>query len=121
MKKHRFLAWVWVGALLTTGALGGLVVSRVGWSLAMALAIYGGDTEPMRPDLPYPWLVFGLSAVLVVVGVVWGFSRRDRPPDGDTKPHLLLAALPLVVAYGGSVAAALLPFVQIYRLWASIG
>ncbi len=117
MKRLRVLAWLWVTVLLGTGLAGGLVVHKVGWSLAMAMCIYGGDTEPMRPDLPYPWLVFGLAAAVSVVGLAWALYHRHRatPQQGITP------FLPLALAYLAGIFAAGLPFIQLYRLWSQIG
>lgn len=120
MKRLRILAWLWVGVLLLTGGIGGLVMSRVGWSLAMALAIYGGNTEPAHPDLAYPWLLFALAALVALGGLAWGFLKR-KPEAQPEAPSLVARLLPLVLAYGGGLVAAVLPFVQLYRLWVSVG
>ncbi len=120
MKQLRVLAWLWVAVLLGTGLLGGLMVSRVGWALAMGLAIYGGNTEPVRPDLLFPWWGFGLMALTSVVGLAWALSdhRRGVGPGSASK---LRAMLPLSLSYLGGLLAALLPFFQVFRLWSSIG
>jgi hypothetical protein len=120
MKRLRVLAWLWVTVLLGAGLGGGVVVSRVGWSLAMMMAMYGGDTEPVRPDLPYPWLGFAAAAALAFAGLGWGMLRR-RPRGQGPAPSGLVIVLPLVLAYLGALAAVLLPFVQLYRLWAQLG
>ena len=121
MTKYRVMAWLWVSVLLLTGGLGGLVISRVGWALAMALAMYGGDTDPGRPDLPYPWLVFGIALLMGVGGLAWGFRGRDRQREGQPSPPLVEVLAPVVLAYAGGLLAILLPFFQIYRLWAALG
>ena len=89
MKRFGVLAWLWVGVLLATGLAGGLVVSRVGWSLAMALSIYAGDTEPVRPDLAFPWWVFGLATLVSVIGLGWATLRKRQAaePRGGGAPQ----------------------------------
>ncbi len=119
MKKLSVFAWLWITVLLGTGLLGGLVVSRVGWSIAMGLAIYAGDTEPVQPDLPYPWLVFCLAVVVSLGGLTWGLMRSRRPAGQPSSP--LRSALPLALAYLGGLFAAVLPFLQLYRLWSQVG
>jgi hypothetical protein len=118
MKRLRVLAWLWVSVLLGTGLAGGLVISRVGWSLAMALAIYGGNTEPARPALGYPWWAFALAAALSVGGLAWGVRDAKRPADSRS---VLARFGPLAAAYLGGLLAALLPFLQLYRLFERIG
>lgn len=119
MNRLRVLAWLWVTVLLGAGLGGGVMVSRVGWSLAMMLAMYGGDTEPARPDLPYPWWVFALAVALASAGLGWGMVQRRRSADGPASAGFL-AVLPLALAYLGALAAVLLPFLQLYRLWAQL-
>lgn len=120
MKQLRVMAWLWVAVLLTTGLAGGLVVSRLGWALAMGLAIYGGNTEPLRPELPFPWLVLLLCAVSSAAGLVWGLRDRRRSSEAP-EPSALRALLPLVLAYLGGLVAAILPFIHVFRLWRAIG
>ncbi len=117
MKKLRILAWLWVSVLLFTGGVGCVVVSKVGWSLAMGLAIYAGNTEPGRPDLPFPWLLFAVGALMAMGGLAWVLWRRRA---AGPAPSGLAAILPLAVAYLGGLLAAVLPFVQVYRLWSQI-
>ncbi len=117
MKRFGVLAWLWVGVLLATGLAGGLVVSRVGWSLAMALSIYAGDTEPVRPDLAFPWWVFGLATLVSVIGLGWATLRKRQAAE----PGAIRAFVPLGLAYLAGLLAAVLPFVQLYRLWSVTG
>ena len=118
-KKLGVLAWLWVSVLLTVGAVGGLVVSRVGWSLAMMLAIYGGNTEPVRPELPYPWLFFALAVIAGAGGLIWALRVRQRPDD-DKEGMGLANVAPFVLAYAGGLFSAVLPFIQLYRLWSTV-
>jgi len=120
MKQFSVLAWLWVAVLLATGFVGGVLVPRVGWALAMGFAIYTGNTEPVRPELPYPWWFFGLAAALSAAGLGWWLYRRHRATP-TTDPAPLLSLLPLALAYVGGLAAALLPFFQIYRLFSLVG
>jgi len=120
MKQISVLAWLWVAVLLATGALGGVLITRVGWALAMGMAIYTGNTEPVRPELSYPWWVFGLTTALSLAGLGWELYHRRRPPPAMA-PSLLLSLLPLGLAHLGALAAATLPFFQIYRLFSLIG
>ena len=119
MKRFGVMAWLWVGALLAAGLGGGLVVSRVGWSLAMGLAIYGGNTEPVRPDLPFPWTVFVLAVLAAVAGLAWSAVAERRRAPGQTA-GLVETVAPYAVAYAGGLLAAVLPFIQIYRLWSVV-
>jgi hypothetical protein len=118
MKRLRVLAWLWVGLLIVTGAAGAAVVSRVGWSLAMALAIYGGNTEPARPVLAYPWGVFALGLAAALAGLGWQLWERRLAARADAERQRLM---PLVVAYLGGLLTAILPFVQLARLWSRVG
>jgi uncharacterized membrane protein YedE/YeeE len=114
MKKLRVLAWLWVSVLLGAGLAGGLVMSRVGFALAMSLAIYGGNTEPARPELSYPWIVFALALVVSVSCLAWGLRDAKR---GEEERSLLRRFGPLAAAYLGGLLAALLPFIHLFRLF----
>lgn len=90
--SHLSIASAWAAALI-----GALTTVAVGPPLAMGATIWLGNTEPVRPSLPYPWLV------LVGLGLAGGLAWRH--PRGS------------VLAHACAIAAALLPFVQLYRLW----
>jgi hypothetical protein len=120
MKRLRIFAWLWVTVLFGTGLAGGIVVSRVGWALAMGAAIYGGNPEPSHPVLPFPWRIFGIAVALALGGLGLGMIQRRR--RGSTAaPSGLVTLLPLGLAYVGGLLATLIPFVQIYRLWSLTG
>ena len=96
---------------LTTGgiALGGMVgavaVTMVGPFLAMGLVIWSGEaTEPVRSDLAYPWGLTVLSMLIWGVGL-WGEHRGNG------------GRLYTGLGWCGSIAIALLPMVQLWRLW----
>lgn len=122
MRFLRMFAWLWVAALLATGVAGGVLMDRVGWALAQGMAIYGGDTEPARVDLPFAWHWLAVAAALALGGLGWAARDRRRAALGDAPGRSLLrAALPLAVAYLGALGAALLPFVHLFRLVALTG
>jgi len=93
-------------SLLAAGILGSVVCSTTGPYIAMALAIYGGQTEPVEPSLGYPWLVFAATLAMGVGGRVM-VHRSAESASKRTWSGLVLAA---------ATALALLPVVQIVRL-----
>jgi hypothetical protein len=120
MRALRVLAWVWVSLLLVTGAAGGILMDRVGWALAMGLSIYGGDTEPVRVEMPYAWSWFVVAATLAICGLAWSVFERRRAAHQAPKPSVLRAALPLALTYLGALTAAVMPFVHLFRLVALV-
>jgi|GEM_PF-6330843 len=93
-------------SLLAAGVLGAIVATTTGPYIAMALAIYGGNTEPLEPSLAYPWLVFGAALGLGGVGR-FKVTRTDDPARRRTWSGLVLAA---------ALAVALLPILHMARL-----
>jgi len=117
MRSFGLLAWVWVLLLGLSGLGGSIVVSRVGWSLAMGLAIYTGNTEPLRPALPFPWAALGACLAVAALGALSAIWTRRRARARGEAPSALHAFAALAAAYAGAVLAALLPFVQVFRLF----
>ena len=116
MKQRTFLRAVlglWHTVVLShliVGIGGAFVVSNNGWALVMGLAIITGNTEPVRPELAYPWSWTGCATVVCVVGFLIQLVRRRQA----SSPRVFLGA---TVAYLGSLAAALVPFLHLARLW----
>lgn len=85
--------------------VGAVAVAMVGPFLAMGLVIWSGqDTEPVQSSLSYPWGLTMLSVLGWGVGI-WGEHR-----GGGGRLYTGLS-------WSGSVAIALLPLVQLWRLW----
>jgi len=117
LRLLRALGWLWALLLLAAGLGGGVAVGRTGWALAMGAAIYMGNTEPSEPDLAYPWAGFALGAAAVLMGGAWQLHlRRDQE-----RPAGWRGALPWMLVYAGALFTALLPFVQLYRLFQLTG
>ena len=93
-------------SLVTAGVLGAVVCSTTGPYIAMALAIYGGTTEPVEPALGYPWVVFG-AALATGIGGRLMVHRSESVVSKRTWSGLVLAA---------ATALAVLPVLQIVRL-----
>jgi hypothetical protein len=55
------------------GIAGAAIAWNVGPSLAMVLRIYGGDTEPVRPEPWYPW---GVAVLLALLPFPLAWKRR---------------------------------------------
>ena len=92
------------GGLILGGLVGAAAIATVGPWLAMGLAIWSGQTtEPTLPALSYPW---GWTAVAVAVWAA-GTWREHHRAGGRLYPAL---------SWGGGVAVALLPMVQLWRL-----
>ncbi len=93
------------GGLVLGGVVGAVAVATVGPFLAMGLAIWSGQTtEPAQPHLSYPWILTVLSAAVWGAGI-WGEHR-----GGGGRQYTVLS-------WCGSVTIALLPMVQLWRLW----
>jgi hypothetical protein len=127
MRTLRVLAWVWVGVLALTGLGGGVIIDRVGWALAEGLTIYTGNTEPVHVELPYPWGLYALCVIVAAAGLGWGVQGRrahrgsPEPPSAPPTPAAWLRSVgPITLAYAGGVCAALLPFIQLYRLFSAV-
>lgn len=56
-----------------TGVSGAFVAWTLGPPLAMAMRMYGGDTEPVRPQPWYPW---GFAVVLALLPLPLALRRR---------------------------------------------
>ncbi|MFT5683708.1 MAG: hypothetical protein ACI8RZ_004640 [Myxococcota bacterium] len=93
------------GGLVLGGAVGAVAIATVGPFLAMGLAIWSGETtEPVQPMLSYPWILTILGGITWGVGV-WGEHRGGG------------GRLYAVLSWGGGLVVALLPMVQLWRLW----
>lgn len=109
---RRVISWLMRGSLgmsaasgFGAGVVGAVTLSLFGPDLAMGAAIYGGNTEPNRPDLPYPWFFFTLGCAMCLGGLV--LLRK-----GDTARLVLSSALIGL----GDLVLVILPFAQLYRL-----
>ena len=98
-------------SLLAAGTLGMIVATTTGPYIAMALAIYGGNTEPVEPALGFPWVVFG-AALALGFGGRWKVARTEHARERRTWSGLVLAA---------SLAVAVIPLVHIARLVSATG
>ena len=90
---------------LTAGLVGAWATIRFGPALAMGLAIYGGNTEPVMPEAPYPWLLFGIG----LLGFLGGGALVRLVPKPTMLAHTLM--------HGGGLFTALVPFVHLIHLW----
>lgn len=90
---------------LVAGLVGAWATIRFGPPLAMGLAMYAGNTEPVRPEAPYPWGLFAVGALIFGIG---GVVER-RAPGRPMLAHALM--------HGGGLFTALVPFVHLVHLW----
>ena len=73
--------------------------------LAMGLTIWSGQsTEPVQPSLAYPWSLTAAALLLWAAGI----SGEYRRPGGR---------LYQVLSWSGGLGIALLPLLQLWRLW----
>lgn len=93
-------------SLLAAGLLGTIVATTTGPYIAMGLAIYGGNTEPMEPSVGFPWVVFATALLLGLAGRIQ-VSRATENRARRLWSGLVLAAV---------IAVAVLPLVHIARL-----
>jgi len=101
----KTLASLTTGGFVLGGLVGAVAVALVGPFLAMGLVIWSGQgTEPAQSSLSYPWGLTMLGALGWGVGI-WGEHRA-----GGGHPYTVLS-------WCGSIAIALLPMVQLWRLW----
>lgn len=90
---------------LVAGLLGAAATIRFGPALAMGMAIYGGNTEPLTPAAPYPWGLYALGLLLFLGGITL---------DKFVPKHTILAH---AIGHGGGLFTALIPFVHLWHLW----
>ena len=102
----RLWADTTIASLLAGGVLGAGICSTTGPYIAMALAIYGGHTEPVEPVLGYPWLVFTAALLIGIFGRVM-VHRSNGQVRQRTWSGLVLAA---------AIALALLPVLHVAQL-----
>jgi hypothetical protein len=101
----KILSSLSTGGLVLGGAVGAAAIYNVGPFLAMGLAIWSGQTtEPIQPALPYPW---GLT-VLGCIG--WGIGVWGEHRGGGGRLYAVLS-------WSGGILVALLPMLQLWRLW----
>lgn len=93
-------------SLVVAGILGSVVATTTGPYIAMGVAIYGGNTEPVEPLLPFPWLVF---ATAIGCGILGRVQVARTEPGGRQR-----AWSGLVLA--GAIAVAAVPVVHLVRL-----
>lgn len=89
-------------SMAASAAIATATVHWLGGTMAMGLAMYGGNTEPLRPALDFPWPLSALAALLLVGGMV--LERRGK---------LLYGSL---VAHGGALFGLAVPFFHLWRL-----
>ena len=82
-------------------------VAKLGSTMAMGVAMYGGNAEPLRPELGFPWLLTVLAVLMLVGGML--MERRGQ---------LLYGSL---VAHGGALFGLAVPFFQLWRLYGLTG
>jgi hypothetical protein len=87
-----------LASLVAAGVIAHLTVAFVGPPLAMLGRMYGGELEPRTPNLAYPWLGAVLLALLPALPAA---HRRWTLATGAVVPFLLL------------------PFWQLWALWAA--
>lgn len=101
----RALSSLLTGGLVIGGVAGAAAVATVGPWLAMGLTIWSGQsTEPNQPSLAYPWWL--TMAALLVWGM--GIFGEHRGQGGR---------LYRVLSWSGGLGIALLPMLQLWRLW----
>lgn len=54
------------------------IFAYTGPFLAMGIWMYGGESEPLEPDLPFPWLsvIVGLAACVGLLAADWRQPQR---------------------------------------------
>ena len=90
---------------LAAAVIGTVVAITLGPFLAMGACFYMGNTEPVKPSATYPWLPL-LAIVALGVGAM-GLGRAR--PAREALAHGVL--------HFAAIAAALLPFLHLFRLW----
>lgn len=107
-KTRRLLSLASWLSMLMAGLMGAVVVILVGPELAMGAAIWSGQTtEPMRPQLPFPWVALGLCVLGGLLCLAW--QQQSEAHSGQAT-----AAMVLTQVFGGLFA--LTPLVQLWRL-----
>jgi len=101
---------IWADAsaisLVAAGILGAFIAPTTGPALAMGMAILMGHTEPVMPELPFPWLFWGATIGAVVVCKI----LADRSENPARKRGWRVAELV------SAVACVVIPLVQVWRL-----
>jgi hypothetical protein len=85
--------------------VGTVAAVTLGPYLAMGACFYLGNTEPIEPQAPYPWGLLITCVALGLAALALGRARPAREALAHTLLHL------------ATVAAALLPFLHLFRLW----
>jgi hypothetical protein len=108
-RLSRALSWIALGADALAAVVGAVAVAHWGWALAMGLAVWGGrTTEPVRPDLPFPWTTWALCLAVGAAGVAFRALAPSRP---------WTATAGWLLAHGGVLAAFALPLVHLAALY----
>jgi hypothetical protein len=89
-------------SMAAAAAIATLTLAKLGPTLAMGVAMYGGNTEPLKPELAFPWVLSVLALLVLVGGMV--LERRGQ---------LLVGT---IVAHGGALFALVVPFIHLWRL-----
>lgn len=96
-------------SLLLAGVVGVVVACTTGPALAMGIAILGGHTEPVMPELSFPWGIWGASIGGLGVGRL--LAERARQPSHRRGWRILSVV--------SAVVCAVVPLLQLGRLTVS--
>jgi hypothetical protein len=91
-------------SLFVAGVILSFVSMGLGAPLAMMVAMYVGNTEPMTPHAGYPWGVAGAALAVWIFGLFLEY-RVGR------------VWLGVVLSHVGAVAFVFAPILHLYRLW----
>jgi hypothetical protein len=100
------LSWITLGVDALSAVIGAVAVAHWGWALAMGLSIWTGQTEPVRPQIPFPWVIWAACLACGAAGAGVRAVFRGR-----------VAIFGSLLAHGGVLAAVAVPLVHLWRLW----
>lgn len=101
----RVLSTMSLASALAAALVGTVATIALGPFLAMGAAVYLGNTEPILPAAPYPWALLAACGAVGAGGLLLGRARPHREALAHAVVHL------------AAIAAALLPFLHLFRLW----